>query len=229
MDRTAQLNDHGARGSPRGPTPPRPSTLSGGGREKERQRQGPGGRAGARWQVAPGGDLVCTYTHLLTGRLQTVLRTRLQERPSFPVQLPGGTSLAPRSPVHCFQRRAIGKRSPARETTGRRRRRAWAGGEWQGRSRWETGYIQAGGGGGEAHPSPTYLFIYFSDGSWEGLAAGAGRKGWEGGGREREGRRAPNAIAQESWSGAGGGAEAPLGPAGAEGRRPRRGWSRHAA
>lgn len=48
-------------------------------------------------------------------------------------------------------------------------------------------------------PSVPYLFIYFSDGSWEGLATGAGRKGWEGGGRGREGRRAPIAIAQESW------------------------------
>ena len=65
--------------------------------------------------------------------------------------------------------------------TGWRWRRPWRGGEEQGWSRWERGYIQAMG----SHPSPTYLFIFRR--FLGGVATGAGRKGREGGERGREG------------------------------------------
>lgn len=81
-----------------------------------------------------------------------------------------------------------------------------------GQGRWGRSHIRAVG----SHPS---LLIYlFSDGSWEGLAAGAVRKGWEGGGGGREGRRDCRRQLRRAGQQRAGGSAALLGPASAEGR-----------
>lgn len=110
------------------------------------------------------------------------------------------TEESPGSPQHqscprprCFDSR---RRTIRNHSQGLRRLRdhrmetegAWPGGEWQGPSRWERGYIQAVG----SLPSPTYLFIFptVPGRGWpQGLGGRGGRaegEGGRGGGLERD-------------------------------------------
>lgn len=135
--------------------------------------------AGARWQMS--------RVEVSLSALHVPAHPRLPGGSSGPFWRKDPSSCrtrpAPAAPSHAWAPEKGNRQSfVARGTTGWRRRRAWPCGECQGPSRWERGYIQAVG----SLSSPTYLFIYFSNGSWEGLAAGAGRKGWE---AEGEGER----------------------------------------
>lgn len=107
-----------------------------------------------------------------------VLRTLPPESP----QLSGSTSLTPALWLPENQKHsplASGPGDLQSETEA-----AWGGGDRQKPGRRARGSLWALG----SHP-PLLIYL-FSDGSWEGLAAGAVRKGWAGGGRGREGRRA---------------------------------------
>lgn len=137
-------------------------------------------------------------------------------------QLPGGTRLAPSvlapgEPGPFSEGWLLGWRNPLDGAGGSLVLRGAAG-----QGRWERSYNPAVG----SHP-PLLIYL-FSDGSWEGLAAGAVRKGWEGGGGGREGRRDRRRQLRRA------GLQRPEGPrlcwappaprVGAP-----RGWSRHAA